>query len=173
MSMDIWAFGCLIFEFVAGQPLFLTPGYPDEEEDDDNHLLQLHDILGPLPDHLYSRWMRSSRYFDANGVQFNSYLEEMPQGTDLLDVKGLPLEQFFDSLKPEEMTDDEANDVKSLLRQILQYDASKRPTTKEILQNPWFNGRGSENGIENCHAATEVLHCSNVKREEPKSSDAA
>lgn len=171
MSIDIWAFGCLVFEFIAGQPLFLTPGYPDEGEDDDNHLLQLSDILGPLPDHVYSRWTRSSRYFDADRVHFNSYLCEMPEGTDLLEVRGLPLEQFFDSLKPSEMDDDEANEVKALLRQILQYDAAKRPTAKEILQNPWFTSRGSEHGVEDCSPVTEVSCCSSIEQEVTRSSD--
>lgn len=137
-SLDVWAFGCLLFEFIAGQPLFLASGYGNNEDDDDELLLQLTDILGPLPDEVYSLWPRSSKFFDADKVQFNCYFDEMPEGTDLLELKGQPLEQFFDSLKPAEMSDDEAKTVKSLLKRILQYDATKRPTAEQILQDPWF-----------------------------------
>lgn len=137
-SLDIWSFGCLVFEFITGRPLFLVPGFYSEEESDDDHLLQLSYILGPLPNHLYSLWTRSSRYFTADRVQFNSFLEEVPEGTDLLSVKGVPLEQFFDNEKPTDMTDNEAKAVKSLLRRILQYDPAKRPMADEILQDPWF-----------------------------------
>lgn len=138
-GLDIWAFGCLVFEFITGRPLFLVPGFGyNEEEQIDLYLLQLSDILGPLPDYLYSRWTQSSRYFDADRVQFNSYMGEVPEGMDLLSAKAEPLEQFFDSEKPAEMTDDEAKAVKSLLRQILQFDPAKRPTATRILQDPWF-----------------------------------
>ncbi|KAI9731521.1 MAG: hypothetical protein M1834_004641 [Cirrosporium novae-zelandiae] len=50
-----------------------------------------------------------------------------------------PLEDFFDQNKPSDMTPDEAHLVKTLLRQILQYDREKRPTVSQILKHPWFN----------------------------------
>jgi len=118
--------------------LFLIPGYGNDQEDDDEHLLQLTYILGPIPDHLYSLWVRSSLYFNANRLQYNSYLEEVPADVDPLSAQGVPLEQMFDDLKPADMGDVEATAVKHLLKRILQYDIAKRPTVNDILQDPWL-----------------------------------
>lgn len=137
-SIDIWSFGCLMFEFITGQPLFLAPGYGNDDKDNDNHLLQLGDILGPIPDHLYRFWPRSSRYFNASREQFNSYLGKVPANTDPLAAKGVSLEPFFDSVKPAEMSNIEARAITSLLRRILRYNIAECPTAHDILQDPWL-----------------------------------
>lgn len=138
-SLDVWSFGCLIFEFITGRPLFCVPGYSPSEKEDDDHLLQLKDILGPLPDHLYQLWTRSSNYFDAGRIQYNGFFGEVLEGTDLLSAKMEPLEQFFGSVKPESMTTKEGKAVTVLLRRLLQYDPAKRPTPTEILEDLWFS----------------------------------
>ncbi|KAI9709470.1 MAG: hypothetical protein M1820_003230 [Bogoriella megaspora] len=50
-SIDIWAFGCLIYEFLTGVPLFAVwcIGDDDEDQTDDDHLLDLNNIIRPLP----------------------------------------------------------------------------------------------------------------------------
>ena len=137
-SIDTWSFGCLIFEFITGEPLFLAPGYGNDDKDNDNHLLQLGDILGQIPDHLYRYWSRSSRYFNANREQFNSYLGEVSPETDPLAARGVSLELFFDRVKPADMGKAETVTVISLLRRILRYNIAERPTANEILQDPWW-----------------------------------
>lgn len=137
-SIDIWSFGCLVFEFLTGRPLFAIPGYGNDRDDDDEHLLQLTYILGQIPDHLYKCWTRSSRFFNPNRVQFNSFLEEVPADIDPLSARGVPLEEDFNSLKPIDMTDAEATVVVQFLRWILQYDNARRPTANDILRHPWL-----------------------------------
>ncbi len=52
-AIDIWSFGCLLFEFLTDMPLFQLPPLRDSRESlDDDHLIQLTDILGPLPESL-------------------------------------------------------------------------------------------------------------------------
>ena len=51
-TLDIWSFGCLIFELITGRPLFCIPWSGGDE--DDEHLLSLHSILGRLPDHIFN-----------------------------------------------------------------------------------------------------------------------
>ena len=69
-AIDIWTFGCLVFELITGSPLlFVSPPW-DEDDDvdaDDEHLLGMHDVLGPLPSHVLSEWARSDMHFDQNG----------------------------------------------------------------------------------------------------------
>jgi non-specific serine/threonine protein kinase len=111
----------------------------DKDIENDHHLLLFSDILGPLPDHLYSFWTRSSRYYTSERVLFNTFLEEVPEGTDLLSTRSKPLEGLFDEQRPD-MSDDEAKQINALLRRILQYDPAKRPTSAELLKDPWFTG---------------------------------
>jgi non-specific serine/threonine protein kinase len=47
------------------------------------------------------------------------------------------MEEAFDRTSPE-LTDEEANQVKALIRRTLQYDPSKRPSAEETLSDPWF-----------------------------------
>lgn len=69
-KIDIWSLGCLIFEMLTGSSLFLLVefGYTNSELTDD-HMIQLVNILGPLPPAIQARWERYSRYYDSEGTQ--------------------------------------------------------------------------------------------------------
>jgi len=49
------------------------------------------------------------------------------------------MEEVFDQAVPE-LDEEKASVVKKLIRQILQYDPSKRPSPAELLSDPWFAG---------------------------------
>ncbi|ROW07940.1 hypothetical protein VMCG_03421 [Cytospora schulzeri] len=53
-KIDIWSFGCLIYELITGTQLFgvCLMGDDKEEDADDDHLLEFHDIIGQLPDNI-------------------------------------------------------------------------------------------------------------------------
>lgn len=67
-KIDIWSFGCLIYEFVTGNVLFQVSGLTDipQEENDDDHILQMIDTLGQPPPGIFAKWPRRARYFDKN-----------------------------------------------------------------------------------------------------------
>ncbi|KAF5615020.1 dis1-suppressing kinase dsk1 [Fusarium tjaetaba] len=135
-SLDIWSFGCLVFELVTGQPLFCVPAYNHRTEEDDNHILELQAKLGPLPDELYSRWETSSRYYTKDRKLYNCQLGGVGEGEEPLMLEQTSMEEAFDLTNPD-LTDEEAEKVKRLVRRILQYDPSKRPMIKDILCDPW------------------------------------
>ena len=70
-TLDIWSFGCLVFELITGLPLFRVPVIRNA---DDNHLLSLSERLGPLPEDLYQHWKTSSLYFTPERKLFNCQL---------------------------------------------------------------------------------------------------
>ncbi|CAI7654500.1 unnamed protein product [Penicillium bialowiezense] len=133
-TLDIWSFGCLIFELITGQPLFCVP-YSGMEDDD--HLLSLHARLGALPEGLFKHWTTSSLYFTPERKLFNCQLGGVGPGEEPLMIEQTSMEDCFDQAGPD-LDEEEANKVKALIRWILQYDPAKRPSPAEVLLDPWF-----------------------------------
>jgi hypothetical protein len=109
------------------------------ENEDDRHILQMIDRLGPLPKGLFERWTRSSKYFTPLGVQFNSHPENTSSNEDRLEAKGKKLREYFEEHKPKDLATQDAEVVLALLRRILQLDPASRPAASEILQDPWLS----------------------------------
>ncbi|KAI1357296.1 putative serine protein kinase [Xylaria arbuscula] len=136
-TVDIWSFGCLVFQLVTGRPLFTAPWYPSQHDQDDDHLNDFSSILGPLPEELYKHWNRSSLYFTPDRRLYNCQLGGVPEGGEPLMLDQLSMEELFDQAEPD-VPEAEAKAIKSLIRRILQYGPEKRPSAAEILQDPWF-----------------------------------
>ncbi|CEN61258.1 hypothetical protein ASPCAL07920 [Aspergillus calidoustus] len=137
----IWSFGCLIFELFAGRPLFVVPDMGSRESVDDDHFLQFHDILGPIPHSLWSKYSRAHIYHNEKGELVKHYIGELSSGSESDSVEPLaPLEGAFEEEKPEDLTVKDAENVKRLLLYILDYDPGKWPSAGELLEDPWFVG---------------------------------
>ncbi|KAK0749692.1 serine protein kinase [Schizothecium vesticola] len=115
-TLDIWSFGCLLFELVTGEPLF---------------------CLGALPDALFRQWKGPSLYFTPERKLFNCRLGGVREGTKPLMVEQKSMEEMFDEAGPD-LEEEEARGVKALIRRILQYNPAERPSAAEILRDPWF-----------------------------------
>lgn len=133
-TVDVWSFGCLVFELITGQPLFCVPG---SKFQDDNHILYLIAGLGALPDELFKYWKNSSLYFTPERKLFNCELGGVAPGKEPLMLELASMEEAFDQARPD-ISEEEGHKVKALVRWILQYDPAKRPSPAEILQDPWF-----------------------------------
>ena len=74
----IWSFGCLIYELLIGTQLFgvCLMGDDEEEDTDDDHLLEMHDILGVLPEKIMAAWPRAQKWFGINGERLNPRAEK-------------------------------------------------------------------------------------------------
>lgn len=140
-TLDIWSFGCLIFELISGQPLFCVPGSKFE---DDNHLLSFTARLGALPDELFRHWKTSTLYFTEREL-FNCQLGGVAKGGEPLMLEQTSMEDWFDQACPD-LDEEEGRQVKALIRRILQYDPANRPSPAEILSDPWFREMEVESG---------------------------
>ncbi|KAK7972538.1 kinase-like protein [Apiospora saccharicola] len=136
-TIDIWSFGCLVFELIVGYQLFCVPWMGSVAETDDDHLLSLTSILGPLPEELYRHWDRASLYFTPERKLYNSGLGGIPEGGEPLMLEQQSMEELFDAEEPD-LDKEEAVQVKALIRRILQYDPAQRPSVEELLRDPWF-----------------------------------
>lgn len=136
-TLDVWSFGCLVFELITGRPLFCIPGGASQTEEDDDHLLFLTTLLGALPDDLFRHWKTSSLYFTPERKLFNCAVGGVPEGEEPLMLEQTSMEELFDQACPD-IAEEEAREVKALIRRILQYDPAKRPSPAELLSDPWF-----------------------------------
>ena len=89
---DIWAFGCLVYELMTGAQLFSvwTIG-PHDQEDDDIHILDLIDVLGPMPDRLMAKWPRKDKWIGPDGERLRptkEKIESEDDGEDYSDESG-------------------------------------------------------------------------------------
>jgi hypothetical protein len=153
----------------------------EDESADDDHLIELNDVLEPLPGFwLKEKWPRAAKFFGPNRERLNPYSEEDAEmevmddtsieEMDNADSKELeeahqeeeeeeeeeeerddgddkmedgiwindPLEKLFEKNKPADIDEAEAEVVTALIRQILKYEPSQRPSALELLQHPWF-----------------------------------
>ncbi|GLA15446.1 hypothetical protein AnigIFM62618_001986 [Aspergillus niger] len=98
--------------------------------------------LGALPDELYRHWKTSSLYFTPDRKLFNCQIGAVDPGEEPHMVEQISMEEQFDSAEPD-IDEKEADEVKTLIRWILQYVPAKRPSPEEILSHPWFRNIGA------------------------------
>ncbi|EPS35761.1 hypothetical protein H072_10753 [Dactylellina haptotyla CBS 200.50] len=136
--VDIWSFGCLMFEMFVGRKLFTSMSGSNLDDDSDTALLQMHDILGPLPEEIHVKWHRSEKYFQPDSRKHYNSMVQSPK--EILNSSST-LEKLMRDAVSEEggLDEEEADIILSLLRKMLDYDPLKRPSALEILGNSFWN----------------------------------
>ena len=75
IGVDIWSFGCLVFELLTSHPLFFVENLSGERFDEttnDEHLIQITGTIQPLPTSFFNRWPRAHMYFRPNGERLDN-----------------------------------------------------------------------------------------------------
>ena len=141
-----------MYELLTGTQLFgvCMMGDDTQEDTDDDHLLEMHDILGQLPADIMALWPRAHECFGPNGERLSRREKEDDvdekddddMGDDDMEDDEVfindPLEVLFEQNKPADIDAEEAGAITALIRRILKYNASERPSAAEILQEKWL-----------------------------------
>ncbi|WQF83008.1 Putative protein kinase [Colletotrichum destructivum] len=155
IGVDIWSFGCLLFEIVTGTSLVQLPPFGlSDEALKDEHLIQLTDIIQPLPENLIEKWPASD--FDEDDLGEGDDGHEDTEG----DVVGFndnddfgfdigerippqtldSLEKLISDNKAADVDEAEEKKMTSLLRSIFQYNPARRPSAADLLEHAWLKG---------------------------------
>lgn len=129
-AMDIWSFGCILFELVTGYCLFepLKGKYFRKEDD---LLAQMTEIFGEIPEEIIRKSSVAEKYFNENAKIKNvSMLRFWP-------IKDMLIERY--GIVPEE-----AGPLADFLKFVMNYDFNKRPSAVQALEHPWFKMKGRE-----------------------------
>ena len=124
-QIDIWAFACIIFELVTGEPLFNAERDANFTQNE-NHLLKFIEILGNIPNKIINRMKNPKIYFDM--------VQKLTQQKNVNRINILDLLRYKYHFKNEEATK-----FKDFLIQMLNYLPENRPSAKEMLSHPWLN----------------------------------
>ncbi|KAK7993138.1 protein kinase [Apiospora marii] len=76
-KIDIWGFGCLIWELLEGRPLFR--GETNNKLDNERHLAEMVSVMGPPPKTLLERSEKCQKYWDWESLET---LETKLEGED-------------------------------------------------------------------------------------------
>ncbi|GJJ15346.1 hypothetical protein Clacol_009622 [Clathrus columnatus] len=145
-AIDIWAFGCLMFEFLTATSLFeaTTFGWDEQQRNDadDDMLIQFYKVIGKLPDSIIYARPRANKWYDPVSGELLDSDEKEDEEDDYPD-DGIPdtytpLESRFEQTRLSTIDDAESTVICSIIRQVLNYSPEARPSASDLLEHPWF-----------------------------------
>ncbi|KAF8201365.1 kinase-like domain-containing protein [Mycena galopus ATCC 62051] len=132
-SADIWSIACLLFELITGGDYLFDPaqaprgagGKPKYTKDDD-HMAQILELLGDLPDHVRRSGRWSGEFFDPNGKLLHiPNLRPWPLPAVLHDKYLFP--------------PPEAEAMSEFLLPMLRLDPDARMSAGQLVQHAWLS----------------------------------
>ncbi|EDR12112.1 uncharacterized protein LACBIDRAFT_311109 [Laccaria bicolor S238N-H82] len=134
-KVDIWAFGCLIFEFNTGASLFKYIPFPEYKLDEPTgHLWQM---LCFTRERMLSDQVNSSKL----GAHSFEPSVDNPMFSDLKAHPTIFNNPFTLSLRNYKvMGEEDVLATANIIKRCLRLNPKDRATAEELLQDPWFHG---------------------------------
>jgi serine/threonine protein kinase len=126
-TADIWSLGCIIYELLTGDYLFLPNSYYsdyNEKRKTLNHIYLMNKLLGPIPKNMIQISKNRTMYFNKKNKLKN--YDEIAS-VNLMDL--LVNDYGFSNTIAKEISD--------IIYQMLKYDNKQRITAKEALNLKW------------------------------------
>ncbi|ROV98386.1 hypothetical protein VMCG_07192 [Cytospora schulzeri] len=119
-KIDIWALGLMIWGLVEGKNLF-NDNAGGRWKSALPHMARMISLLGAPPQHMLDGTTATKEFFDKNG--------QLKKGQKVIPT----------SLEAEEskLDGDEKKEFVRFVSRMLQWDPEKRPTAKELAEDPW------------------------------------
>ncbi|KAF9445372.1 kinase-like protein [Macrolepiota fuliginosa MF-IS2] len=124
-KVDIWNFGCIIYEFLTGKPLF-APSWDNKGSGlspTETHLAQIVGLLGSFPSSLLAQGTRTEQYFDPQGSLLK---QDLRYNTTIARL----LKDRYSRRKSSRMAD--------FLLKMLVIDPAQRWSAAQLLEHPWL-----------------------------------
>lgn len=125
-SSDIWSVGCLVFELLTGDYLF-EPTQGQTFSKNDDHLAQIIELLGPLPQNLIKEGRYGRRYFHSD-------LKSLRQ---IKNLKPWPLESVL--LEKYTFSQTDAHEIADFLGGMLITNPKVRMDAAGLSTHYWLN----------------------------------
>ena len=109
------------------------------------HMARMISLLGPPPQEMLGQSHISKEYFDKHGRHFSLVLPQFLRFGALAYCsrtgslrKGYKIVETSLEAEATALEGDEKNGFLGFLRRCLQWEAGKRPSARELLNDPWF-----------------------------------
>ncbi|EGX87893.1 protein kinase domain protein [Cordyceps militaris CM01] len=130
-SSDIWSLATALWEIIGMKAVFSTDFVSPDEI-----IAQHNDVLGPMPKEWLEKWQARPEFFDDSGAPTEGYRRK--QWSTLDESLETSIQQYRRE-DGNEMGPGEARAFIELMRWMLSYRPSDRPTAEQVLGSEWLS----------------------------------
>jgi serine/threonine-protein kinase SRPK3 len=123
---DIWTMGCIAYEFITGEYLFDIDRELSDNEKDREHLHQMYEILGKIPEDMALDCEFSEELFDSKGRIINR------KQCEYTNIETLLIKDF-------EYKENVSKEISVFLSKLLDYNVKTRYSANKLIDDEWLN----------------------------------